>query len=105
MVRPGGLHYSRRLSRPRRIPREAKPMDYRAPKGTADMLPDVARVWEHMQRTAQEMFARYGYQPVYTPIFEDTQVFARGIGQATDIVTKEMSVSYTHLTLPTIYSV
>ncbi len=65
-------------------------MEYRAPKGTADMLPDVARVWEHLQRVAQELFARYGFQPVYTPAFEDTQVFARGIGEATDIVTKEM---------------
>ena len=65
-------------------------MDYRAPKGTADMLPDIARVWEHMQRTAQELFARYGYEPVYTPVFEHTEVFARGIGEATDIVSKEM---------------
>ena len=65
-------------------------MEYRAPKGTADMLPDVARVWEHMQRTAQDLFARYGYQPLYTPSFEHTEIFARGIGEATDIVGKEM---------------
>jgi len=62
----------------------------RAPKGTADMLPDVAVVWEHMQRTAQTLFVRYGYQPVYTPMFEHTEVFTRGIGEATDIVSKEM---------------
>ncbi len=54
------------------------------------MLPDVARVWEHMQRTAQDLFARYGYEPVYTPTFESTEVFTRGIGEATDIVSKEM---------------
>ncbi|PKQ37102.1 MAG: histidine--tRNA ligase [Actinobacteria bacterium HGW-Actinobacteria-1] len=65
-------------------------MNARAPKGTADMLPDVARAWEHMQRTAQRLFARYGYEPVYTPIFEHTEVFTRGIGEATDIVSKEM---------------
>ncbi len=65
-------------------------MKYRAPKGTADMLPDVARVWEHMQRVAQELFARYGYEPIYTPTFEATEVFTRGIGEATDIVGKEM---------------
>jgi histidyl-tRNA synthetase len=64
--------------------------NYRAPKGTADMLPDVARVWEHLQRTAQDLFARYGYEPIYTPIFESTDVFVRGIGEATDIVGKEM---------------
>jgi len=63
---------------------------YRAPKGTADMLTDTARVWEYLQRTAQELFARYGYEPIYTPIFEHTDVFARGIGEATDIVSKEM---------------
>lgn len=65
-------------------------MNARAPKGTADMLPDEARAWEHMQGTAQRLFARYGYEPVYTPIFEHTEVFTRGIGEATDIVSKEM---------------
>ena len=65
-------------------------MNARAPKGTADMLFDVARAWEHLQRTAQELFARYGYEPVYTPLFEHTDVFTRGIGEATDIVSKEM---------------
>jgi len=54
------------------------------------MLPAVARAWEHMQRVAQELFARYGYEPVYTPLFEHTDVFTRGIGEATDIVSKEM---------------
>ncbi len=65
-------------------------MNARAPKGTADMLPDVARAWEHVQRVAQDLFARYGYEPVYTPLFEHTEVFTRGIGEATDIVSKEM---------------
>jgi histidyl-tRNA synthetase len=65
-------------------------MKSRAPKGTADMLPDVARAWEYLQRTAQEMCAQYGYEPVYTPLFEHTEVFTRGIGEATDIVSKEM---------------
>ena len=65
-------------------------MDARAPKGTADMLPPTARAWEHLTRTAQELFARYGYEPIYTPLFEHTEVFTRGIGEATDIVSKEM---------------
>lgn len=65
-------------------------MDVRAPKGTTDMLPDVASAWEHMTRTAQEFFSRYGYEPVYTPLFEHTEIFMRGIGEATDIVAKEM---------------
>jgi histidyl-tRNA synthetase len=61
-----------------------------APKGTVDMLPATARVWEHLLRVAQEMFMLYGYEPVYTPVFEHTDVFVRGIGEATDIVGKEM---------------
>lgn len=65
-------------------------MNARAPKGTADMLPPVASAWEHLTRTAQELFARYGYEPIYTPLFEHTEVFTRGIGEATDIVSKEM---------------
>lgn len=54
------------------------------------MLFDVARAWEYLQRTAQELFSRYGYEPIYTPLFEHTDVFTRGIGEATDIVSKEM---------------
>ncbi len=54
------------------------------------MLPEVARAWEYLTRTAQELFARYGYEPIYTPLFEHTEVFTRGIGEATDIVSKEM---------------
>jgi histidyl-tRNA synthetase len=65
-------------------------VNYRAPKGTADMLADTGRAWEYLLRTAQELFARYGYTPIYTPLFEHTEVFARGIGEATDIVGKEM---------------
>ncbi len=65
-------------------------MDVRAPKGTADMLGEVARAWEYLTRMAQDLFSRYGYEPIYTPLFEHTEVFTRGIGEATDIVSKEM---------------
>jgi len=65
-------------------------MNARAPKGTADMLPQTARAWEHLNRVAQELFSRYGYEPIYTPVFEHTEVFTRGIGEATDVVSKEM---------------
>lgn len=65
-------------------------MNYRAPKGTADMLGDTGLAWEYLLRTAQSLFARYGYSPIYTPLFEHTEVFTRGIGEATDIVGKEM---------------
>ncbi len=65
-------------------------MNARAPKGTSDLLPETARAWEYLNRTAQGLFARYGYEPLYTPAFEHTEVFTRGIGEATDIVNKEM---------------
>ncbi len=65
-------------------------MNARAPKGTADMLPATAEAWEHLNRIAQDLFARYGYEPIYTPLFEHTEVFTRAIGEATDIVSKEM---------------
>ncbi len=64
--------------------------EYRAPKGTSDMLPAVASSWEWMLGAARDLFGRYGYEPIYTPTFEHTEVFARGIGEATDIVGKEM---------------
>src|SRR5450759_957847 len=68
----------------------ASQMNARAPKGTVDMLPATASEWERLTRIAAELFALYGYEPVYTPLFEHTEVFARGIGEATDIVSKEM---------------
>ncbi|MBN2248254.1 MAG: ATP phosphoribosyltransferase regulatory subunit, partial [Coriobacteriia bacterium] len=66
-----GLHSVGRNHRTRK----GSPVNARAPKGTADMLPDTARAWEHLQRVAQDLFARYGYEPVYTPLFEHTEVF------------------------------
>lgn len=54
------------------------------------MLPHTAAVWERVQRVSQLLCATYGYGPIYTPIFEHTEVFTRGIGEATDIVSKEM---------------
>lgn len=63
---------------------------YVAPKGTVDLIGSQAHLWEHANRVAADLFGRYGYEPVYTPIFENTEVFTRGIGEATDVVGKEM---------------
>ncbi len=61
-------------------------------KGMNDVLPaDVAR-WQHMEEVAREVFALYGYREVRTPAVEHAQLFARGVGEATDIVNKEMYV-------------
>ena len=59
-------------------------------EGTFDLLPDEAAFWHKFQQTAVEMFRRYGYAPIETPIFEQTSLFVRGIGEATDVVSKEM---------------
>ncbi|MEG2864249.1 MAG: histidine--tRNA ligase [Eggerthellaceae bacterium] len=65
-------------------------MALQAPEGTKDLLPDEARFWEHFKQTAYDIFGRYGYAPIETPIFEQTELFVRGIGEATDVVSKEM---------------
>ena len=62
----------------------------RAVKGTRDILPPSSAVWNHVERVAREVFRTYNYQEIRTPIFEETQLFARGVGEETDIVTKEM---------------
>ena len=62
----------------------------RAVTGTRDILPEEAPLWQRMERTARELFRRYGYRELRTPIFEETGLFARGIGSETDIVSKEM---------------
>ena len=62
----------------------------RAVKGTRDLLPPATAIWNHVEAVAHQVFRVYNYQEIRTPIFEETQLFARGIGQETDIVTKEM---------------
>ena len=59
-------------------------------RGTRDLLPPETDLWNHVEQTARSVFARYGFGEIRTPIFEDTQLFARGVGEETDIVSKEM---------------
>lgn len=59
-------------------------------KGMNDMLPEDAAVWEKFEDTARAVAASYGYRQIRTPILEATGLFARGVGEATDIVEKEM---------------
>jgi histidyl-tRNA synthetase len=61
-----------------------------APRGTLDVLPQDARRRLEVIATADEVLSRAGYEPMETPVFEDTEVFARGVGESTDIVQKEM---------------
>src|ERR1700761_8537542 len=62
----------------------------RAVKGTRDLLPPDTAVWNRVEAIAREVFRAYNYQEIRTPILEETQLFARGVGQETDIVSKEM---------------
>jgi histidyl-tRNA synthetase len=62
----------------------------RAIKGTRDILPPASSVWNHVEAIAREVFRTYNYQEIRTPIFEETSLFARGVGADTDIVSKEM---------------
>lgn len=65
-------------------------MGFKAPRGTFDWLPEGAANRKYMEQVAVELFERYGYRFVVTPIFEPTELFVRSIGEATDIVQKEM---------------
>ena len=62
----------------------------KAVRGTRDLLPDQTPLWNHVERTARAVFSRYGFGEIRTPIFESTELFARGVGEETDIVSKEM---------------
>jgi histidyl-tRNA synthetase len=63
---------------------------FQAPRGTADALPADAAARARVEQTARELLERAGYRRIETPVFEDTELFARGVGGSTDIVRKEM---------------
>ena len=62
----------------------------KAVRGTRDLLPPETALWNHIEATARAVFARYNFGEIRTPVFEDTALFARGVGEETDIVSKEM---------------
>jgi histidyl-tRNA synthetase len=62
----------------------------KAVKGTRDILPPSSAVWNQVEAVARDVFRIYNYQEIRTPILEETALFARGVGQETDIVSKEM---------------
>lgn len=63
---------------------------FKAVQGTRDILPDQAAYWRYLENVVSATCERYGFQRIETPIFEETGVFARGVGEGTDIVEKEM---------------
>ena len=63
---------------------------YQTVRGTRDILPGESARWQALEALAREAFAAYGYQEIRTPAFEHTELFVRSVGEATDIVGKEM---------------
>jgi histidyl-tRNA synthetase len=61
-----------------------------AVRGTKDVLPQETPIYQYIEQTARRIFALYGYQEIRTPILEQTELFQRGTGETTDIVSKEM---------------
>ena len=59
-------------------------------RGTTDILPEESRIWRYVEDKVTDIFKRFGYQEIRTPIFEMTELFVRSIGSSTDIVNKEM---------------
>jgi histidyl-tRNA synthetase len=64
--------------------------NYTAPRGTQDVLPENQPYWRHVVRRAHHIAALYGFQQMDVPMFEETSLFVRGVGEGTDIVDKEM---------------
>ena len=70
--------------------RDNQEMNFKRPRGTADILPTEQTYWSHVYTTAHNVAEQFGYQRIDTPTFEDTDLFQRGVGDGTDIVQKEM---------------
>ncbi len=65
-------------------------MRYSAPRGTRDLADREVQAFRELENAAQEMFRRYGYSEIRTPVFENVELFKRAVGDTTDIVEKEM---------------
>jgi len=65
-------------------------MNFKRPRGTADILPEDQPYWGHVYDVARKVANQFGYHRIDTPTFEDTNLFERGVGNETDIVQKEM---------------
>ncbi len=65
-------------------------MSFRPPKGTDDILPPDSRRWRRVLRAFDDLAERFGYDLIVYPVFDSTEIFARGVGEGTDVVQKEM---------------
>ncbi len=71
-----------------KMPKSIQPI--RSVKGTRDLLPPETGLWQRVEDEARSVFAVYNFREIRTPVLEPTALFARGVGEETDIVTKEM---------------
>lgn len=60
------------------------------PKGTKDLLPSEIYKWQYIESNVKEIFENYGFKEIRVPVFENTELFQRGVGETTDVVQKEM---------------
>ena len=67
-----------------------KKKQFRAIRGTRDILPQDSALWNWFERTARETFESFNFRDIRVPIFEETSLFARAVGTETDVVNKEM---------------
>tara|TARA_A100001015_G_scaffold262276_1_gene308407 strand:+ start:222 stop:1502 length:1281 start_codon:yes stop_codon:yes gene_type:complete len=65
-------------------------MKFKAPRGTSDHTPEITNHWNEVERIARETAKSFGYQEISTPVFEQTGLFKRAVGEGTDVVQKEM---------------
>src|SRR4051812_27842643 len=63
---------------------------FAVPRGTADILPQDISTWQKVEATARMVLELYGYREIRTPIFEEIELFARSMGQTSDVVQKQM---------------
>lgn len=65
-------------------------MEFKAPRGTSDHIPEMKNSWNEIERIARETAKSFGYSEISTPVFEQTGLFKRAVGESTDVVQKEM---------------
>ena len=65
-------------------------MEFKAPRGTSDHIPEMINNWNEVEKIARDTAKSFGYQEISTPVFEQTGLFKRAVGEATDVVQKEM---------------
>ena len=63
-------------------------MRYSRPRGTQDILPPDIYTWRYVEGVFEDVFLRFRYEPLRTPIFESTDLFLRAVGESTDVVSK-----------------